>query len=77
MNKAIPFTILILFTTYVLLADNNASYQTQANYGIGIGSIIAIVASWSRNHSVLWAIIHAFFGWAYVIYFVVTRGSTK
>lgn len=43
------------------------------NSGIGVGSIIAIVASWTRNKSVLWAIFHAFCGWLYVIYYVITR----
>jgi hypothetical protein len=41
--------------------------------GIGVGTIIAIMASWTRNKSVLWAILHAFFGWFYVIYYVITR----
>ena len=41
--------------------------------GIGLGSIIAVVASWSRNESVLYAILHGFLGWAYVIYFALTR----
>lgn len=41
--------------------------------GIGLGSILAIVLSWSRNSSILWAIIHAILGWLYVIYFVFTR----
>ncbi|HMR89279.1 MAG TPA: hypothetical protein PKD51_14055 [Saprospiraceae bacterium] len=41
--------------------------------GISIGAVIAIVASWSRNKSILWAIIHAFLGWIYVIYYVITR----
>ena len=41
--------------------------------GIGIGSILAIVMSWSRNQSILWAIIHACMGWLYVIYFAFTR----
>lgn len=39
--------------------------------GIGLGSILAIVLSWSVNHSILWAIIHSIFGWAYVIYYVL------
>lgn len=43
--------------------------------GIGIGSAIAVVASWSRNKSVLWAILHAVFGWLYVIYFVISGGT--
>jgi len=41
--------------------------------GIGLGSIIAVVASWSRNQSILMAIIHGLFGWIYVVYFVFTR----
>jgi len=36
--------------------------------GIGLGTIIAVVVSWSRNKSILWAIIHGFLGWLYVIY---------
>ena len=39
--------------------------------GIGLGTIIAVVMSWTRNKSVLWAIIHAFFGWFYVIYALI------
>jgi hypothetical protein len=45
--------------------------------GVGIGTVIAIVASWSRNKSAFWAIIHAILGWFYVIYFVLTRSSRK
>ena len=41
--------------------------------GIGLGSVIAVVISWSANHSVLWAVIHGFLGWMYVIYYLVTR----
>ena len=41
--------------------------------GIGLGSVLAVVASWSRNKSVLWAILHAFLGWIYVIWYVFTR----
>jgi hypothetical protein len=41
--------------------------------GIGLGSIIAVVASWSRNKSILWAVVHGLMGWIYVVYFVFTR----
>ncbi len=41
--------------------------------GIGIGSVIAIVASWTRNKSVLWAIFHAICSWFYVVYYIFTR----
>jgi len=40
--------------------------------GIGIGTVIAIVASWSVNHSILWAFLHALIGWIYVIYWFFT-----
>ncbi|HEY4156192.1 MAG TPA: hypothetical protein VGM24_12215 [Puia sp.] len=36
--------------------------------GVGLGTIIAVVVSWSRNKSILWAIIHGILGWLYVIY---------
>ena len=49
------------------------NFNSSAAGGIGLGSVIAIIASWSRNQSVLWAILHAFLGWIYVIYFVITR----
>ena len=41
--------------------------------GIGIGSAIAIVCSWQRNRSILWAILAGILSWFYVIYFAVTR----
>jgi hypothetical protein len=42
--------------------------------GIGLGSVIAVVTSWQRNRSILWAILAGIFSWFYVIYFVLTRG---
>jgi len=41
--------------------------------GIGFGSALAIAISFTTHKSVLWAIIHGFFSWFYVIYFVLTR----
>lgn len=43
--------------------------------GAGIGSMIAITISWSIYQSIVWAMIHGFFGWFYVIYFAVTRNQ--
>lgn len=47
--------------------------------GIGIGAAIAIVCSWQRNRSILWAILAGVLSWFYVIYFAVTRktGETR
>lgn len=44
-----------------------------AQNGIGIGSAIAIVCSWQRNRSILWAILAGILSWFYVIYFAITR----
>lgn len=39
--------------------------------GVGLGTIIAVVVSWNRNKSILWAIIHGILGWLYVIYVLI------
>jgi hypothetical protein len=41
--------------------------------GIGIGAALAIVASWQRNRSLLWAILAGILSWICVIYFALTR----
>lgn len=47
--------------------------QTVAENGIGLGAAIAVVCSWERNRSILWAILAGVFSWIYVIFFAVTR----
>ena len=41
--------------------------------GIGLGSAIAVVCSWQRNQSIIYALVAGIFGWLYVIYFALTR----
>jgi hypothetical protein len=43
--------------------------------GITFGSAMAIAISWHAHQSILWAIIHGFFSWFYVVYFAVTRSA--
>ena len=38
----------------------------------GIGTMIAVVISWTVNHSIGWAILHGILGWFYVIYAIIT-----
>jgi len=52
---------------------NHESVQSGRNIGFGIGSSLAIVLSWSKNKSILWAILHGLLSWIYVIYFAVSR----
>ncbi len=54
-----------------VLLQNSTSTVTQS--GIGLGSAIAVVCSWQRNRSILWAILAGILTWLYVIYFALTR----
>lgn len=51
--------------------------NTVTQTGIGLGSAIAVVCSWERNRSILFAAISGFFGWLYVIYFAITRQANE
>ena len=51
----------------------NQTSNTVVETGIGLGSVIAVVCSWQRNRSILWAILAGFLSWFYVIYFAMTR----
>jgi hypothetical protein len=41
--------------------------------GVGFGSALAMVISYTAYKSVLWAVIHGLFGWFYVVYFLIMR----
>lgn len=43
----------------------------KAKGGIGLGSILAMIISYTTWHSILWALIHGIFGWGYVIYYII------
>ncbi len=58
----------------MLIAQAVAEHSTIVTQsGIGLGSVIAVVCSWDRNHSILWAILAGLLSWFYVIYFALTR----
>ena len=43
------------------------------NAGVGIGNVLAVILSWSANHSIVWAIMHGVLGWLYVIYWALFK----
>ncbi len=57
------------------IANQTTHIVTQT--GIGLGSAIAVVCSWQRNRSILWAILAGILSWFYVIYFAVTRRADE
>ncbi|WP_333864484.1 hypothetical protein [Sphingobacterium sp.] len=73
---------LTLFILFILVSNavfgqeiSKSTTQTITQSGIGLGSVIAVVTSWDRNKSILWALIHGILGWLYVIYFAFTRSE--
>ena len=72
MNKLKLILTLLLFLSLESFAHSEIR-QTIYKNGIGFGSIIAIVISWSRNKSVLYLIIHGILSWLYVIYYIISR----
>ncbi|TDI33317.1 MAG: hypothetical protein E2P03_05105 [Acidobacteria bacterium] len=40
-----------------------------------IGSVLAGILSWKVNHSIVWALVHAFFSWFYVFYHWLKSGE--
>lgn len=59
------------------ISGGNAAGAVVTQSGIGIGAALAIVCSWQRNRSILWAILAGIFSWVYVIYFAITRTEAE
>jgi len=75
LNLAIA-SIIVFITACTDSVDTNDNAYTRPVYygpGIGLGTIIAVVISWSRNKSILWAIVHGILGWLYVIYAILVK----
>ena len=54
-------------------ARNRAWVANSARAGVSMGSALAIAISWSVHQSILWAIVHGFLSWIYVIWYALTR----
>jgi len=61
----------------MMLAEVAYIHRTVTQSGIGIGSAVAIVLSWHRNKSIVFAILHGILSWFYVIYFALTRNENE
>ena len=75
-NKPTQFVIKLIFLIFSLFTTSSKLFAESVNNdiknkaidgGIGLGSIIAVVASWSRNKSILWAIVHGLMGWNCIV----------
>ncbi|EOR29206.1 hypothetical protein KRE40_00205 [Elizabethkingia meningoseptica] len=81
MKKNIALILFLFFSGFMSAqtgdADTLIKVDTITNSGLGLGAIIAVVISWDRNKSILWAIIHGILGWIYVIYYAIIRMIKK
>lgn len=62
---------MIILAEVAEITERTTDTITQS--GISMGSALAVVCSWQRNRSILWAILAGIFSWIYVIYFALTR----
>lgn len=78
-SKTLLFAILFIAVTVTAHAQDGdvINNNTIIKEGVGLGTVIAVVASWSRNQSILWAILHGIFSWLYVIFFALTRDNAQ
>ncbi|MCL1916703.1 MAG: hypothetical protein FWG14_00050 [Peptococcaceae bacterium] len=55
--------------------ENNRSKGCGCGIGtFGIGSVIAMIISFTSWHSIPWMLFHGFLGWIYIIYYILTYG---
>lgn len=50
---------------------NSTIINKTVKNGIGFGSCLAMVISYTTWQSVGWAIVHGLLGWLYVLYFLI------
>ena len=52
---------------------SDVGVKAAAGTTIGLGSVLAIVLSWSAHKAIGWALIHGLLGWIYVVYYLIVR----
>jgi len=53
------------------MSERKGTTSVSVSYGVTMGAALAIAISWSLHKSILWAVIHGFFSWLYVIYYII------
>ncbi|WP_158984247.1 hypothetical protein [Lysobacter panacisoli] len=48
-----------------------------AGAAFGFGNALAMLLSWSVNRSVLWALVHGFLSWVYVIHYMLVHAGKR
>ncbi len=56
------------------MSEKRVTVTKTVKEGITFGSCLAMVISFVKWKSILWAIFHGICSWAYVIYYVIVYG---
>lgn len=64
---------MVTFSEIVLETIPGGGAFSVVRDGVGLGTVIAVVCSWQRNKSILWAVLAGLLSWLYVCYFALTR----
>lgn len=51
---------------------NDMSRESSCTCSCSVGALVAVVMSYAINQSFWWALLHAFCGWMYVLYWLLT-----
>lgn len=51
--------------------NNNVTVKKVTYNGLSFGCALAMVISYVKWHSIGWAIVHGFFSWFYVLYYIL------
>lgn len=58
---------------FLLEEETMSARDNSASVGISMGSALAMILSYDRNHSILYAILHGLCTWFYVVYRAISR----
>ena len=57
------------------MGERTVVYRKSVIYhGLTMGSALAMILSFDRNGSILWAIVHGLLSWLYVIFYAFETG---
>ncbi|EDM36977.1 hypothetical protein PBAL39_18924 [Pedobacter sp. BAL39] len=77
MKKRCLLIIFLLAASNCFAQSPDQTTTTIIGSGIGIGSALAVAICWTRTNSVLTSAIAGFFGWFFVIYYLIIRNREQ
>lgn len=77
MRKIYLTSILCCFMVLEAYSHETGATTQAITSGVSLGAIVAAIASWERNKSILLLVVHCIFSWLYVIYFLLTRKESE